>query len=439
MSHRTVRAFPHGFADGGLLLLRLSRWQLTARLHGPLDLVFGAFEGVLYQLATVAVVLLTMPRAQSLAGWGHPQLLLLAAFRLCVHTAYMPFFDNVMELPRLMRSQEFDRFLTRPRSPFLQLMTSRFQVNFLGDLVVAATVLWLALSALEVRWSGSGVLLGVVLLGCGVAAEASMQTVASSLALRTVGEQAPILIEEITALREPAELEGAIHDRLRDLDLAQGAVIMTASKDLSLPWLRAAAIITRHQGLQAHLSADAFDRVPTAAPLASLLMVLYAAVIHANHGPAELLDKRHRLARQIVAAHSLPDLPGSADLLRIHDHLDTMADRFRRNAALLDAPAGPFAYPSGLSPAAGYTAFPRLNRPRADFLAWVRECGAAGLRLSPTVVHGGTTGAWQALLPGQHLRVNLSESPQRTAAGLQHLGAALRRSTDPATAGVVPG
>ncbi|MEU2134564.1 hypothetical protein [Streptomyces sp. NPDC018352] len=40
------------------------------------------------------------------------------------------------------------------------------------------------------------------------------------------------------------------------------------------------------------------------------------------------------------------------------------------------------------------------------------QCGRAGLRLNPTVVHGGTSAAWDALYPGgQLLRVNLSESP----------------------------
>ncbi|MFB8241667.1 aminotransferase class I/II-fold pyridoxal phosphate-dependent enzyme [Kitasatospora purpeofusca] len=241
------------------------------------------------------------------------------------------------------------------------------------------------------------------------------------------------------ALGDPAGLERAIHDRIRDLDLAHSAVIMTASKDLSLPGLRAAAIITRNQALRAHLAADAFDRAPTAAPLASLLMVLYAGVLHAYHGPAELLGERHHVAQQIAAAHGLPDLPCTGALGRVHAHLDAMADRFRRNAALLADPDGPFAYAPGLTPAAGYSAFPSLSRPRADFLAWVRECGRNGLRLSPTVVHGGTAAAWQALLPGQHLRVNLSESTERTAAGLQYLEAALGRTAASKMAGAASG
>ncbi|MFF5772269.1 ABC transporter permease [Streptomyces californicus] len=177
----------------------LTGGQLRARLRSPLDLAFGTMEGLLYQLATVAVVLLVMPRMHSMAGWEYPELLLLAAFRLAVHAIYMPVFDNVMELPRLMRTQEFDRFLTRPRSAFLQLLTSRFQANFLGDLAVAVAVMALALSQLSVEWTATATVLCVVLLACGVATEASIQVIASTVALRTGGEQAPILTEEVTA------------------------------------------------------------------------------------------------------------------------------------------------------------------------------------------------------------------------------------------------
>ncbi|MFF1546548.1 hypothetical protein [Streptomyces sp. NPDC058291] len=65
----------------------------------------------------------------------------------------------------------------------------------------------------------------------------------------------------------------------------------------------------------------------------------------------------------------------------------------------------------GFEPAAGYSAFAELRTPQEDSLPRVARCGGAGLRLNPTVVHGGTSAAWDALYPGgQLLRVNLSET-----------------------------
>ncbi|MFF1905976.1 hypothetical protein [Kitasatospora sp. NPDC058218] len=158
-------------------------------------------------------------------------------------------------------------------------------------------------------------------------------------------------------------------------------------------------------------------------------MVLYATLLHASHGPDELLDKRHHMARQIVDEHGLPDLPSTADLNLVHAHLATMADRFRTDAAQIAGPDSPLTYPSGLAPAAGYSAFPSLRWPRPDFLAWVRQCGMNGLRLNPTMLQGGTATAWQALFPDQHLRVNLSESTEHTTEALQRLNAKLERTS----------
>ena len=72
---------------------------------------------------------------------------------------------------------------------------------------------------------------------------------------------------------------------------------------------------------------------------------------------------------------------------------------------------------------AGYSAFPRLTAAavRPDYLAWIRDTATSGLRLSPTVIHGGTVDAWSSLYPGQHLRINLSEPIDQTRTSLKRL------------------
>ncbi|MFE4972665.1 hypothetical protein ACFRAR_11145 [Kitasatospora sp. NPDC056651] len=234
------------------------------------------------------------------------------------------------------------------------------------------------------------------------------------------------LVFQHGAHHDPSALQVAVQSRMHELDLCHSAVIMTASKDLAMPGLRAAAIITRNRTLRQHLSADAFDRAPAGSPLATLLMVLYAAILYTANGPTELLNERHQTAQQIVHDHGLPDLPDAATTHQVHAHLNTMARRFRSNSELLTGPSSPLAVADDLVPTAGYSAFPHLRVPKADFLDWVRRCGMNGLLLNPTLLHAGTAAAWQALHPGQHLRVNLSESASRTGTGLQRLWAELQ-------------
>lgn len=81
-----------------------------------------------------------------------------------------------------------------------------------------------------------------------------------------------------------------------------------------------------------------------------------------------------------------------------------------------------------MEPAAGFSAFAELRTPQKGFLPWVAQCGRAGLRLNPTVVHGGTSAAWDALYPdGQLLRLNLSQTPGTFQRGLDMIRLHTRR------------
>jgi hypothetical protein len=99
-----------------------------------------------------------------------------------------------------------------------------------------------------------------------------------------------------------------------------------------------------------------------------------------------------------------------------------MSERFRRNALAIESPRSPLQPITGLGPATGYSAFVELRTPQEDFLQWVTRCARSGLCLNPTIVHGGTATAWEALYPGgQLLRINLSEDPATIDRGLRLL------------------
>lgn len=215
----------------------------------------------------------------------------------------------------------------------------------------------------------------------------------------------------------------ALRAKARALDLEHSAIIMTASKDLGLPGIRGAAIISRNAALRAHIGRDAFDRAPAASPLGSLLMTLYAALLTALEAPADHLDKVHSAAQDTVARHGLPPLPPTPAIRSLLDHMARMTEHYRANFHRLAQEADILSLSAALTPACGYSAFPELAVPQPDFLAWVRQCALDGLRLNPTVVHGGTADAWRHLMPGQHLRINLSESHRDLAVGLQQIRA----------------
>ncbi|MEU2874045.1 hypothetical protein ABZ769_33430 [Streptomyces olivoreticuli] len=217
----------------------------------------------------------------------------------------------------------------------------------------------------------------------------------------------------------------ALRAKARALDLEHSAIIMTASKDLALPGIRAAAIISRNAALRAHIGRDAFDRAPVASPLGSLLMTLYAALLTALEAPDDHLDKLHAAAEDTVARHGLPPLPSASAVRRLIDHVALMTEHYQANFRTLAQENDILSLSAALTPACGYSTFPELTIPQPDFLGWVRQCALDGLRLNPTVVHGGTADAWKHLMPGQHLRINFSESQRDLAVALQEIRAHL--------------
>ncbi|MFI1015970.1 hypothetical protein [Streptomyces sp. NPDC020965] len=191
-----------------------------------------------------------------------------------------------------------------------------------------------------------------------------------------------------------------LREPIRQLDLRTSALIITASKDLSLPALRAAVVITRNRPLLQHLGSDRFERLATtSSPMAEAVMILYTTLLQILQTPAStssIVQAAHGLTR--AAGQPAPPGPEAFDRLRLH--LTAMRRRFRHNLHTLERMRLPLRRPSGHAAPDGYSGFAELATPQADFFAWTRHCASRGLLLNPTVVHGGTAPAWKALHPG---------------------------------------
>ncbi|MFD4479855.1 aminotransferase class I/II-fold pyridoxal phosphate-dependent enzyme, partial [Streptomyces sp. NPDC058471] len=127
------------------------------------------------------------------------------------------------------------------------------------------------------------------------------------------------------ALSDACSPTATLRRRVQQLDLDRSAIIMTASKDLSLPGLRAAAVITRNRGLRAHLAHDAFDRTAATNPLGGVLMAVYASLLPLLDAPSEQIEKLVGIAQDAASATALPSLPALAGYRSLLRHLSAMA------------------------------------------------------------------------------------------------------------------
>ncbi|MEV7007458.1 hypothetical protein [Streptosporangium sp. NPDC051022] len=201
-----------------------------------------------------------------------------------------------------------------------------------------------------------------------------------------------------------------LREAVRDIDLGRGCVMLTASKDLSIPGLRAGLLVTRDPGLRRYLEADRFERCFSLNPLSTGIVALYVALMCAR---ASRTKGAVAPGRPLVPPRVPPGLPVAEDPLArvlwespIVDDLDRhMLGMARHYDSVLEIYGNRLA-PSGIDlapwrPETGYSLFlplpVRVDGPEGA-VTWCNRVGRElGLKLNPAVIFGGGDRPWAAL------------------------------------------
>ncbi|MFD7551459.1 hypothetical protein [Streptomyces sp. NPDC059816] len=130
-----------------------------------------------------------------------------------------------------------------------------------------------------------------------------------------------------------------LRTRAHRLDLTRAALIITPSKDLSLPGLRAAVLVTRSPALTRHLGGDRFERMAlTTSPLAEAVMIFYISLLNVLEAPRARTDELVHALHTRMRRAGLPPPPGPDAYERIRHHLNALRARIRRNTRTIAAP-----------------------------------------------------------------------------------------------------
>ncbi|MFJ5050460.1 ABC transporter permease [Streptomyces sp. NPDC088719] len=184
--------------------LRLA-WRITvlnvkARLEYPFDFAVGILNGILYQTTVLLFVGVLLTRFPGLDSWTAGEVMLIASIRLLGHSVYVVTFDNLMQVPYLLRQGRFDTFMVRPRPVLFQVLTNSVSINALGDLLVAVSLFTAAQMKLGLTWSaGKVIFLLLALLGA-ILLEAAIHLAVSSLGFITAAsESLGLWVEDLMA------------------------------------------------------------------------------------------------------------------------------------------------------------------------------------------------------------------------------------------------
>jgi ABC-2 type transport system permease protein len=134
-----------------------------------------------------AVVAILVTRFGGVAGWGMAELALLygltsLAFSLAEMVGRG--FDAPFE--RMMQQGSFDGVLTRPLSPFFQVLTADFQLRRLGRSAQAIVALGYAFAQLPISWTADRLLLVPVTVLSGAAIYTALVVAGATISFWTV-------------------------------------------------------------------------------------------------------------------------------------------------------------------------------------------------------------------------------------------------------------
>lgn len=162
----------------------LVRLGLTAALQYRADFVMVSIGAICYEAVSLAFVGVIVTAFGSIAGWTLVEIAFVYGIRATGHALHSLVSGQLWSIDNVVREGEFDRYLVRPVNPLLQLITRRFQVTAIGDLVFGAAVLVITSVAAPIDWSPLriGYLVFVVIGSAGV--ESAVMLAIASLTFR---------------------------------------------------------------------------------------------------------------------------------------------------------------------------------------------------------------------------------------------------------------
>ncbi|MEU8263441.1 ABC-2 family transporter protein [Micromonospora sp. NPDC048999] len=168
------------------LTLELYRIAIRAERQYRLNFLLMCVLGVVYQCSGIAFVWVMLRTFDTIAGWTFGEVAFLYALRLLAHAAWAVPFHQLEFMDGTIREGRFDRYLVRPLNPFLQVITTRFQMNVIGDVLAAVVMFVLAVNLVSIDFSPVHILYLIFAVIGGALAEGAAKVCVSSLSFRFV-------------------------------------------------------------------------------------------------------------------------------------------------------------------------------------------------------------------------------------------------------------
>lgn len=169
-----------------LLWWAMFRMGLHASMQYRVNFLLQLGSGLLAQTLGLAFAGLLVQRFGAIGGWTLAEIAAVYGLRQLVHGIWVLLAGDLVEMPTIVREGDLDRYLVRPISPLVQVMTLRVNVGALGELCAGLTMLIAGVVIARDSWPLEMItFLPFAIIG-GVLTEGAMYLALAALSTRVV-------------------------------------------------------------------------------------------------------------------------------------------------------------------------------------------------------------------------------------------------------------
>lgn len=161
--------------------LFMKRQSLKAQLQYPANFMLNILGVSLAGFAEALAVFLLTTAFTGIGGWNFWQVGFLAGLWRLAHSLHHALFLGIWEHHWLVRDGEYDRLLTRPVHPLVQILSSGFHLEALGEFIPAATLLAICAPRLPIPWNAANLLFLALVVVSGAVIEAAVYLLFATL------------------------------------------------------------------------------------------------------------------------------------------------------------------------------------------------------------------------------------------------------------------
>lgn len=183
-----------------LIYFRLMIQHVKAILEYQADFWIAMVAAMLTQSLGIIFVWVVFSKVPDIHGWGFWEIVFLYSLIFLSEGFSSFLFNGIWLINGLINRGEMDRFLIRPLPPILQVSSSAFGMNGIGNLIMGLFFLIQSIRHVELQWTWWQLLLIVIFILTGVVIRISVNLASNSISFWTQGPRNsfPMMIHTVS-------------------------------------------------------------------------------------------------------------------------------------------------------------------------------------------------------------------------------------------------